>query len=100
PAARATFRPTRRTCRLLHLPLKGGGRRAFARRVGVALGGTRTAPSGRTSLSKTDRNVLVDQDQDDQKNDSGREAPADQLLLDRQQRLDRGIAQLFADVWV
>src|SRR5262249_9228487 len=36
PAARAAFHATRCACGLPHLPQKGGGRRALARRVGVA----------------------------------------------------------------
>src|SRR5215475_3903448 len=38
---------------------------------------------------KRDRNEMVERDQTDQKHNSEAEAPADQLLLDRQQRLGR-----------
>src|ERR1700690_3846705 len=37
------------------------------------------------------REQVVDDGEDDEQRDTGAEAPADQLLLDRQQRLDRGL---------
>src|ERR1017187_9364117 len=44
------------------------------------------------------REQVVDDGKDDQKRNADAEAPADQLLLDRQQRLDRGLAQFLADI--
>src|SRR5262245_54084335 len=44
------------------------------------------------------REELVDQGQDDQEDEAGAEAPADQLLLDRQQRLVLGLLELAADI--
>jgi hypothetical protein len=45
-----------------------------------------------------DRNEMVDHHQDDQEHETDPEAPADQLLLDRQQRLDRSVEELLADI--
>src|SRR6202034_4379880 len=62
---------------------------------------TRPAPVWRTTrarrtfapvVSELDRHEMVDRDQHDQKEDTKTEAKADQLLLDRQQRLHfRGV---------
>ena len=41
--------------------------------------------------SNLDRENVIDRDQDDQQHNAEPEAPADQLFLDRQQRLDRRV---------
>src|SRR5262245_49344557 len=49
-------------------------------------------------ISEARREELVDQGQDDQEDEAGAEAPGDQLLLDRQQRLMLGLLELAADI--
>src|ERR1019366_3728493 len=44
------------------------------------------------------REQVVDDGEDDEQRDTGAEAPADQLLLDRQQRLERGPAKFFPHI--
>src|SRR5262245_54135044 len=44
------------------------------------------------------REELVDQRQNDHEDEAGAEAPADQLLLDRQQRLVLGLLELATDI--
>src|SRR5450631_1911023 len=44
------------------------------------------------------REQVVDDGKHDEKRNADAETPADQLLLDRQQRLDRGLAQFLADI--
>jgi hypothetical protein len=41
---------------------------------------------------------VIDRNQDDQQADAEAEAPADQLLLDRQQRLDRGCVDFIPEI--
>src|SRR5262245_41416526 len=48
--------------------------------------------------SERRREELVDQRQNDQEHEAGAEAPGDQLLLDRQQRLVLGLLELAADI--
>src|ERR1700722_9511539 len=48
-------------------------------------------PGWQCQASKLDREKVIDCDQDHQQHDAEAEAPADQLLLDRQQRLDRRV---------
>src|SRR5262245_46063617 len=52
----------------------------------------------RTQVSEGRRKELVDQSQNNQEDEAGAEAPGDQLLLDRQQRLVRGVLELAADI--
>src|ERR1700722_18202215 len=49
-------------------------------------------------LGDRDRNEMVDHHQNDQEHETDPEAPGDQLLLDRQQRLDRSVQELLADI--
>src|ERR1039458_9785194 len=44
------------------------------------------------------REQVVDDGKDDQKRNADAEAPADQFLLDWQQRFDRGVAKLVSDI--
>ena len=41
---------------------------------------------------------MIDRRQHDEEHEADAEAPGDQLLLDRQQRLDGGVAQFFVQI--
>jgi hypothetical protein len=58
----------------------------------------RANPRWQCQVSKLDREKVIDCDQDNQQHDAEAEAPADQLFLDRQQRLDRSRSKLILEV--
>src|SRR5262245_51981463 len=68
----------------------------WRRRAAGAAGTGGTARARRISEGR--REELVDQGQNDQEDEAGAEAPGDQLLLDRQQRLVCGVLELAADI--
>jgi hypothetical protein len=53
---------------------------------------------GLSARLKLDREKVIDRDQHDQQPDAETEAPADQLFLDRKQRLDRGSVDFVLEV--
>ena len=49
-------------------------------------------------VSERHREQVVDDGEDDEQRDADAQAPADQLLLDRQQRLDLRFAKFLAEI--